>query len=186
MANVRVKKIAYTGVFVALIMGVGYALAVVPNVELVSALAFLSGVLMGRKAGILIGALGEFLFSAFNPLGSGLLFPALIVAQVLSMAVIGGVGGVCRGLVLRPGFSLKRNAALGAIGLGLTLFYNILVSIAYPLMAGFNLTGILTTLAAGLLFSLVHLIINTLIFGWLVPLTAQQLYRAVPFFQELP
>jgi hypothetical protein len=179
-----IRKLAYLGVFIALIMGVGYALVMVPNVELVTALTFLAGVLMGWRSGILIGCVGEFLFSAFNPMGSGLLFPLLLVAQVISMGVVGGVGGLCRSLVLEGNPSFGRNLLIGAVGFGLTLFYDILVSLAFPLMAGFDKKGIISTLVAGVVFSALHLVVNTLIFGGLVPLAARRIFRAVPFFRE--
>lgn len=179
-----IRKLAYLGVFIALVMGVGFALVIVPNVELVTALIFLAGVLMGWRSGILIGGVGEMLFSVFNPMGSGLLFPPMLVAQVISMGIVGGVGGLCRSLILDENPSFGRNLIIGAIGFGLTLFYDILVSLAFPLTAGFNWKGIVSTLLAGVVFSALHLVVNTMIFMGLVPFAARRIFRAVPFFQE--
>ncbi len=181
----RIRIIAYTGVFIGLIVGVGYALAAVPNVELVTALIFLAGVLMGWHFGLMIGIIAEFLFSAFNPVGSGLLFPSMLIAQVISMGVVGLCGGLCRQLVLSELLSIWRRLEIGLIGCGLTLLYDLLVSLAYPLTAGFNLQGIIATLVAGLVFSAIHLLVNTLIFLYVVPLTARRIYQANAFFQEL-
>jgi uncharacterized membrane protein len=60
--NSRIRKITYSAIFIALIVGVGYALAFIPNVELVTALIFLAGVLMGWKSGIIIGGIADFCF----------------------------------------------------------------------------------------------------------------------------
>jgi len=181
----QTRHIAFSGIFIALILGVGYALAFVPNVELVTALIFLAGTLMGLKRGLLIGILGEFLFSALNPMGSGLLFPPLLIAQIIAMTVICLIGALLRSYILNWKISLPNVILIGAIGFLVTLFYDILVSAAYPLSAGFKSRETIATIIAGLAFSVIHLISNTVVFIVLVPLTAQQVFRAIPYFQEL-
>ena len=181
----KTRHIAFSGIFIALILGVGYALAFVPNVELVTTMIFLAGVLMGLKCGLLVGILGEFLFSALNPIGSGLLFPPMLIAQIAAMTVVCLTGALLRNYILNWKTSLPNVILIGAIGLLLTLFYDILVSAAYPLSAGFKLRETVATIIAGLAFSVIHLISNTIIFIVLVPLTAQQVFRAIPYFQEL-
>lgn len=182
--NSRIRKITFSAIYIALIVGVGIALVFIPNVELVTALTFLSGVLMGWKSGLIIGGLGELLFSSLNPIGSGLIFPPMLIAQVLAMSLIGGIGGLCRNYILKWQARLTNFIMIGLLGGFLTIFYDICVSLAYPLAAGFNRQGILTTLAAGLAFSLIHILVNLVIFLFLVPLTAQQILRAIPFFRE--
>lgn len=181
----KTRHIAFSGIFIALILGVGYALAFVPNVELVTTMIFLAGVLMRLKRGLLVGILGEFLFSALNPIGSGLLFPPMLIAQIAAMTVVCLTGALLRNYILNWKTSLPNIILIGAIGLLLTLFYDILVSAAYPLSAGFKLRETVATIIAGLAFSVIHLISNTIIFIVLVPLTAQQVFRAIPYFQEL-
>lgn len=181
----KTRHIAFSGIFIALILGVGYALAFVPNVELVTTMIFLAGVLMRLKRGLLVGILGEFLFSALNPMGSGLLFPPMLIAQIAAMTVVCLTGALLRNYILNWKTSLPNIILIGAIGLLLTLFYDILVSAAYPLSAGFKLRETVATIIAGLAFSVIHLISNTIIFIVLVPLTAQQVFRAIPYFQEI-
>ena len=181
----KTRHIAFSGIFIALILGVGYALAFVPNVELVTTMIFLAGVLMRLKRGLLVGILGEFLFSALNPIGSGLLFPPMLIAQIAAMTVVCLTGALLRNYILNWKTSLSNIILIGAIGFLLTLFYDILVSAAYPLSAGFKLRETVATIIAGLAFSVIHLISNTIIFIVLVPLTAQQVFRAIPYFQEL-
>ncbi len=181
----KTRHIAFSGIFIALILGVGYALAFVPNVELVTAMIFLAGVLMGLKRGLLIGILGEFLFSTLNPMGSGLLFPPMLIAQIAAMTVVCLTGALLRSYILNWKFSLPNVVLIGAIGFLLTLFYDILVSAAYPLSAGFKPRETVATIFAGLAFSVIHLISNTAVFIVLVPVTAQQVFRAIPYFQEL-
>jgi len=181
----KTRHIAFSGIFIALILGVGYALAFVPNVELVTTMIFLAGVLMGLKRGLLVGILGEFLFSALNPMGSGLLFPPMLIAQIAAMTVVCLTGALLRNYILNWKTSLSNIILIGVIGLLLTLFYDILVSAAYPLSAGFKLRETVATIIAGLAFSIIHLISNTAVFIVLVPVTAQQVFRAIPYFQEI-
>jgi uncharacterized membrane protein len=181
----QTRHIAFSGIFIALVLGVGYALAFVPNVELVTAMIFLAGTLMGLKRGLLIGILGEFLFSALNPMGSGLLFPPMLIAQILAMTVVCLTGALLRSYILNWKISVPNVILIGAIGFLLTLFYDILVSAAYPLSAGFKPRETIATIIAGLAFSVIHLISNTAVFIVLVPVTAQQVFRAVPYFQEI-
>jgi uncharacterized membrane protein len=181
----KTRHIAFSGIFIALILGVGYALAFVPNVELVTAMIFLAGTLMGLKRGFLIGILGEFLFSALNPMGSGLLFPPMLIAQIAAMTFVCLTGALLRSYILNWKISPLNIVLIGAIGFLLTLFYDILVSAAYPLSAGFKPRETIATIIAGLAFSVIHLISNTAVFIILVPMTAQQVFRAVPYFQEI-
>jgi hypothetical protein len=181
----QTRHIAFSGIFIALILGVGYALAFVPNVELVTAMIFLAGTLMGLKRGLLIGILGELLFSALNPMGSGLLFPPLLIAQILAMTVVCLTGTLLQSYILNWKISALNVVLIGAIGFLLTLFYDILVSAAYPLSAGFKPRETIATIMAGLAFSVIHIISNTAVFIILVPMTAQQVFRAVPYFQEI-
>ncbi len=181
----RIKNIAFIGIFIALVLGVGYALALVPNVELVTAMVFLSGVLMGVKRGIYVGIIGEFLFSALNPVGSGLLFPPMLVAQVISMSFIGAVGGLFRQYLVNWKPKPINVIVIGAVGFVLTLIYDIFISLAYPISAGFNFKGTIDVVIAGIAFSVIHLVVNTAIFITLVPVTAQMVIKAVPYFSDI-
>ncbi|RKY52232.1 MAG: hypothetical protein DRP89_08005 [Candidatus Neomarinimicrobiota bacterium] len=181
----RIKSIAFMGIFIALVLGVGYALALLPNVELITAMIFLSGVLMGVKRGIFVGTIGEFLFSALNPIGSGLLFPPMLIAQVISMGFIGAVGGILRQYIINWKPKPIKVIVIGAVGFVLTLIYDIFVSLAYPISAGFNLKETIGVVIAGIAFSVIHLVVNTAIFITLVPVTAQMIIKAVPYFSDI-
>jgi len=178
------RQIAYSGIFIALILGIGYALAFIPNVELITAMIFLAGVLMGFRRGIMIGIIGEFLFSALNPMGSGLLFPPLLLTQVLAMTLVSLSGATLRHFVINFKPGLKDILIIGGTGLGLTLIYDVFTSAAFPISAGFTFHETVATIIAGLAFSTVHLISNVLVFVLLVPNAAQQTYKAIPFFSE--
>ncbi len=179
----RTRDIAFTGIYIALIMGVGYALFLVP-LELVTAMVFMAGVLMGRKRGLLIGLLGEFLYSALNPLGSGLLYPTGLAMQVLAMGLIGLCGAFLRSTVLRPHYRILDFILLGLSGFGLTLIFDVLVSIGFSIAAGFNWRAIVSVFTLGTIFHGTRLLTNTVIFMAFVPVTSKRVRAAIPYFRD--
>ena len=166
----RIRKISYSGIFIAMIMAIGYTLAYVPNFELVTTLIFLSGYFMGIRAGLMIGLVGEFLFSAFNPMGSGLNFPPMLIAQIFSMGIAGICGGVIGNLTSKVQFKKFYITIFGITGLLLTIIYTILVSMAFPISAGLEWNQVFGILLSGVVFSTMHIVMNFMVFTTLVPL----------------
>ncbi len=165
----KTTTMSLVAMFVALMVGSGWALAMVPNIEFVTALAFTAGATLGPLLGLAIGATGMFFFSATNPIGSGLAFPLLLASQVISMAIVGLTGGFFRPLATEWLNTRAGRLMLGAAGLGLTLLYDGITSISFPLFAGAPVSEIVTILISGLLFTTVHQISNTLIFFLAIP-----------------
>ncbi len=173
---------ALVAMFVALMVGSGWALAMVPNVEFVTALAFTAGATLGPVLGALTGAGGMFFFSATNPVGSGLAFPVLLAAQVVSQAAVGLLGGLfsrtdTAGLTHWP-----QRLLIAIAGLAGTVLYDGLTSISFPLFAGAPPSEIIALLVSGLAFTAIHQVSNTLIFFLLVPRLVQvsRKYRKTP------
>jgi hypothetical protein len=125
MRNTRLVLLA--SLLVAMIFATGQALAGIPNVELVTALAFVSGYLLGPLLGAVVGAAGMGAHSLFNVLGA--VAPPLWLAQVACFALIGCAGGVL-GPVLGRARSRVQAAVLAAtIGAVLVLVYQIVVNV---------------------------------------------------------
>ena len=72
------NKLVRASIFTALAIGLGFSLLMVPNVELITVIVFLSGLTLGVRWGILVGGTAEFIFSVLNPFGSGLGISAII------------------------------------------------------------------------------------------------------------
>ena len=133
------RKIAETGIFLALFLGLAYAFAFVPNLEYITAMAFLSGLLLGWKRGLFVALIGEAVFSIANPFGSSLAFPSLLAAQLISYSIFALTGAAYRRPLLgilehKPGLCAF---FLGVTGLLLTVFYNIMTTIFYAITSGF-------------------------------------------------
>ncbi|RJP73630.1 MAG: hypothetical protein C4524_14020 [Candidatus Zixiibacteriota bacterium] len=148
----------------------GYLFMPVPNVEMITAAIFLSGLWTGPRHGLIIGLTAEALFSLSNPMGFPP--PPLLAAQLAGMGLAGWTGGMLRGLVARLPFYRRPwtgHALLAAVGLFLTLTFDLLTTLSFPLAAGFSLGQVKIALAFGLPFVAVHTGVNTLIFALILP-----------------
>jgi len=165
------SRTAATAVFVALAAALGFLLFSVPNVELITFTVFASGVVLGRWRGALVGALGMAIYSAANPIGSGLGIPTLFAAQVGATAITGLAGGLTarlwgpRGRLAPPIGAV----AAGGMGLLLTAIYQASVIVGVAAMSPEFRTGAVAVIVSNAFFSAVHLASNTVLFAVLAP-----------------
>ena len=174
---------AIDALLVAVAICLGYLLIAVPNVELITFTTFAAGFVLGRGRGALVGALAMAVYSGINPYGSGLAVPSVYVAQVAATALAGFVGGVSRAAFA----SAHRDATDGdrmtpahsvigaCIGFLLTLAYQSAVVLGLAALSLEFRVGLFAALAANALFSIVHLVSNTVIFAFLTPVVLPRL-----------
>jgi uncharacterized membrane protein len=166
MMRPSTKEITTIGICIALAVAAGYALIHVPNVELITSISFLSGLLLGSFSGALVGTVSMLLYSLFNPLGVP--FIPVLIAQVLFMGLAGFVGGLwriwMRRLTLRPVMIV----GLAGTGLTLTFLYDVGTNVGFALSAGL-MSQVVRIIIAGIAFSFIHLVSNTLLFAILIP-----------------
>jgi len=165
------QKITRTALFIALCVVLGYLFLPVPNLEMITAGIFLSGVWMGPLYGLLIGFLAEAIYSITNPMGFPP--PPLLVAQVSAMSLVGLTGGLLGRLLLRPGPFAGRSwiycILMGGIGAVLTIVYDLLTNLSFPLAAGFSGDQIRIALAMGIPYAAIHIATNAAIFAIIIP-----------------
>ncbi len=160
-----VRKIAFCGLFSALGISLGYALASVPNVELITATLFISGFFLGVKEGILVGIITESLYSLLNPYGMAP--PPLFIVQVLCMALAGFTGGVMGKIgPLKP---WKRSVLIGLAGFLLTLNFAAATTFSFVILMGYSFSRLMASFSAGMGFYAIHIATNTAIFSLAVP-----------------
>ncbi len=154
---------AKIGIFVGLAVALSLPLVQIPNVELFTFVVFLSGYLLGWFEGGLIGALSIFIYSFFNPYGLPP-FPVLL-AQIVSMTIIGVTGGIA----FKTNFFYLRKISpflgMALFGLGLTLIYDFLTNLSVAYLVG----KFWEVMISAIPFSLVHIGSNTFIFFVLTP-----------------
>lgn len=181
---IKNRKIAETGIFLALFLGLAYTFSYIPNLEFITLTAFLAGLLLGWKRGIFVALLGEGIFSIANPFGSSLAFPSLLAAQLLGFALIATAGALSRLFIPRLLKKGKLSAALilGAEGLLLTFLYNVLTTLSFTLTSGYNAEQTLATIISGIPFYLVNMIANTLSFSILTVLVLRYVLLHYPHY----
>lgn len=155
--------------WVALIVTVGLVFAFIPNIELVIFVAYLGGAALGAKRGFIVVVMGETIFSAFNPLGSGLAFPILLLLQIISIGFAGLMGGWTASIVLSIRSRIFRLVCVGLTGFFLTLVYDILTSLSLPLSTGMTEGTLIGSITAGLAFFVMHMVSNTILFSLFAP-----------------
>ena len=139
----------------------------IPNFEVLTLVVFCSGVLLGPRDGILVGALTMLVYSLLNPYGPA--HPVVTGAQVAGNS-LSGAGGALFARWGGPARSTASRAlALALAGAVLTACYDLLTNVATGLVLG----QMLTWLIAGIPFSLWHIGYNVALFAALgTPLTA--------------
>jgi hypothetical protein len=161
----QTRRLLLACLLVAVVVTLGYALAAVPNVELMTVAVFVSGFLVGPRLGATVGAVSAAIFSAFNPLGAAL--PPLLAAQALGQGVVGFVGGVAGPGLARRGSRWISFVAAGILGFLITVLYDVLTNIgAFVIISGDKTFGNLVKfVGAGIAFMAMHLVWNTLVFA---------------------
>ncbi|NQV42045.1 MAG: hypothetical protein HQ506_06790 [Candidatus Marinimicrobia bacterium] len=169
MSLSQYRTIALMSLWIGLIVTVGMVFALIPNVELIILSAFLGGVALGPRRGLIVAIVGEAIFSAFNPIGSGLGFPVLYAFQIISIGLSGLTGGLLSMVFVRKRPYPTVAVLLGFIGFLLTLIYDTLTALSFPISSGLAEGTIWVTLSLGVIFFVAHLVSNTIIFSLFGP-----------------
>lgn len=169
------NKLVRASIFTALAIGLGFSLIMVPNIELITVIIFLAGLTLGIGWGVLVGGTAELIFSVLNPFGSGLVFPPLLLAQVLSMMIVGLAGGLMRPLFFKREFSAKNIAGLAITGFVLTFIFDSLTTLSYPISVGFDLPQTVGIYISGIGFTILHQVSNAIVFAIGIPRVVKHL-----------
>jgi len=155
--------------FCAVAIGMGFSLILIPNIELITVVVFLSGLYLGIRWGGVVGMTSMAIYSGMNPMGSGLSFPPLFAMQIIGMSLTGIIGGLVRPFFFVKQFNVFLISSLAILGFTVTLIYDMLTLIAYPIAAGLGFSGMLAALIKGLGFTFLHEISNAIVFVVSIP-----------------
>jgi hypothetical protein len=178
-------RISLIGTFTALSIVLGYALAYIPNIEVFTLMIFLSGFIMGKKEGAIIGLLSASIFTFFNPLGPSP--PPLFIYQLVHYSLTGISGGLAKDFMLnRKFFKPKEDlyvfqvmVIFGVIGGILTFLFDILSTLFGGFMVSTSIDYFIASYLFGIVFTTVHLIGNILVFVFLLPGLIQIIMKLV-------
>jgi len=151
--NNNIRSTVFIALFSATAIALGYALVALPNIELVTATLFVTGMILGWKRGIYVAVITYLVFSLFNPFGFP--NPLLLIAQVIG-AIIAVVAGDLSNKYDNPIFFFFS-------GFSVTLIYDVITNITGYLVFVSKQTFI-AYLVGGLSFAAVHIVSNILIF----------------------
>ena len=130
-------------------------------------MVFCSGVLLGSRDGMMVGAITELIYSVLNPYGA--VHPLITASQVAGMILPGLAGGLAARFGLTAAPAAVRLAGLVVAGALLTLFFDGLTNLATGVLFG----QVTATLIGGIPFALWHLLTNVVLFAVLgTPLIA--------------
>jgi outer membrane cobalamin receptor len=170
--------------FAGLMVALGYLLSSVPNVELVTATAFVAGAFLGAGRGLATAMVGELLYAAINPYGISSV--TLLVSQVLGMGLAGFVGGLIGRRARRHKIHWPQVLVLAASGFILTVTFDFLTTVGFLVMTRLTLPALLGAYAYGAVFYLTHAAVNTAIFALLVPAAIGVLGRRETAVNRVP
>ncbi|MFQ6677550.1 MAG: hypothetical protein ACE5D0_04445 [Fidelibacterota bacterium] len=174
----NLNKLVQASIFTALAIGAGFALLMIPNIELISVIVFLAGMHLGISWGVVIGGTAEMVFSGLNPMGSGLTFPPLFISQILGMVFIGFSGGFLGHFFFKKTISTFQCILLGLTGFLLTFIFDSLTTLSYPISAGFDLSRTIGLYISGIGFTLLHQVSNAVVFAVGVPSVTKYLVKS--------
>ena len=158
------RIIALIGVLTALCLAVQLSPRP-PNVEFTSLFTFILGFMFGSIMGISFGSFVMFVNAFFSPWGfAGLNMPF----QIAGMAVVGLAGGLYR-RYLQSYNSAKFYIEVAVLGAFLTVLYDLItnfgVALSYMIVGMHPTLAVITALAYGTPFSIIHVFSNIVVFG---------------------
>ena len=165
-------RISLTATFTALAIVLGYSLASIPNIEVFTLMIFLSGFIMSKKEGAIIGLLSAFIFTFFNSVGTSIIILPLFIYQLIHYSMTGVLGGLTRDFLrnkeyFKPTEDLyvfRIMLLFGFLGAIITIIFDILSTLFF-----YGLDSFVALYLSGIVFTIVHLVGNVLGFVFLLP-----------------
>jgi hypothetical protein len=168
-------RIALIGTFTALSIVLGYLMAYIPNLEVFTMMIFLSGFIMSKKEGAIIGLLSASIFTFFNPFGSSP--PPLFIYQLIHYSLTGILGGLSKNFLrnkdyFKPTEDLyifRIMLLFGFLGAIITFIFDILSTLFGGFVVSITIDYFIATYLLGIVFTTIHLIGNILVFVFILP-----------------
>ena len=165
-------------VFITAILSSNYAMSGVPNIKLFDLLVFSAGYVLGFRRGVVVAASAWLLYGTFNPWGSA---DSLLLTVLMASETVYAFLGFCfRGLVSRRDlrlFNIRQTKILISFAILATFSYDLFTN-TYTGIVWANMSGgsywfwikIALFNPGALLFSLVHVAGNVIMFSIMGPL----------------
>ena len=178
-------SISFIAILTALSVVLGYLLAFIPNIEVFTLMIFLSGFMMSKKEGAIIGFLSALIFTFFNPYGPSP--PPLFLYQLIHYSTTGVLGGLTKDFLrnkkyFKPTEDLyifRIMLLFGFLGAVITFVFDILSTLFGGFMVSITIDYFIASYLLGIVFTTVHLIGNVLVFVFLLPGLIQVIIKLI-------
>jgi len=180
-------SISFIAILTALSVVLGYLLAFIPNIEVFTLMIFLSGFMMSKKEGAIIGFLSALIFTFFNPYGPSP--PPLFLYQLIHYSTTGVLGGLMKDFLrnkkyFKPTEDLyifRIMVLFGFLGGIITFVFDILSTLFGGFMVSITIDYFIASYLLGIVFTTVHLIGNVLVFVFLLPGLLQVIIKLIDY-----
>ncbi len=168
-------RIALISTFTALAIVLGYLLAYIINIELFTLTIFLSGFILGKRDGIIVGLLSSFIFCFFHPLSPSPL--PLLIFQLVHYSLTGLIGALLSDFLSKKKilnadkdlYKISLMVIFGCIGALITTSFQIFASLFFTLSYYGTISQFIPQFLIGAVFTAIHIIGNTLGFIFILP-----------------
>ena len=176
------RRTALIASLAALCIGTNYAMLPLPNVKLMDAIVFTTGLFFGIVPGSAVAAIAWLVYGTLNPLGLSL---PILLTVIPSEMIYAAAGSLLRrtaiGNLKGSIANLERSITFGAIGLFSTLAYDIVTNAVTGLLAYNSIWMGLLTMNVPIPLGIIHEASNFAFFATTTPVLLRLLAKgAVP------
>ncbi|MFX0041365.1 MAG: hypothetical protein ACFE8L_00505 [Candidatus Hodarchaeota archaeon] len=176
-------RIVLVSTFSALAIVLGYMLVYIPNIELFTLTIFFSGFILGKRDGIIVGFFSSLIFCFFNPIGASPL--PLLTFQLFHYSLTGFLGALTSDYLKKKSFFKPDKdmylvpvmALFGFMGALITINFQVFSSLVDVLSFFGTIDEFIPYFLTGIVFTVIHIIGNTLGFIFILPGIIQLTYR---------
>jgi uncharacterized membrane protein len=174
------RKTALIAVLAALCIGTNYVMLPLPNINLMDAIVFTTGLFYGFIPGASIAAIAWLVYGSLNPLGFSAPILLMVIGAEMIYALVGSrLQRTSLGHPNKDYSSVERYLIFGVAGLFATLAYDIMTNAVSGLLAYNSIWLGLITMNVPLPLGIIHAASNFVLFATITPLLLRLLAKGV-------
>ena len=158
------KRVSITAIMTALAIVGNYSLVTVPNVELGSIVLFVTAYVFGMQMAVTSTLIMSIIYGSINPWGA--FIPEIWFAQVVGWLFVVTTGALLGNSDPTSTLDRPSGKVIGGVGAFVTLFFDLVTTIAYSWVFG---VPFVLALITGAFFIGVHVLSNAILFGLAIP-----------------
>lgn len=174
------RKTALIAVLAALCIGTNYVMLPLPNINLMDAIVFTTGLFYGFIPGASVAAIAWLVYGSVNPLGFSAPILLVVIGAEMLYALVGSrLRRTSLGRPHKDYSSVERYLIFGVAGLFATLAYDIITNAVSGLLAYNSIWIGLLTMNIPLPLGIIHAASNFVLFATISPLLLKLLAKGV-------